>query len=431
MARSRSPVRATSTVWRSKAGRRSATRSSRSFARRGLAIDHLVVQVGGGALASSCVQAFAEARALGVLRAHAALPHRPDRGRSSARARLRQGARAAARLAERRRGRLGAARRRRRGGARYMWPWEHEPKSIADGDPRRRDLRLAGGACGACSPPGGSPSSSARSGSLEAHELGHKAGFDVEPTGTAGLAGLVDLLAAGVGATRRARRRPVHRRGALSRDAGLRLPGARRRRSPFAGRPSWSRSIPLRSCTRTCLIADGRVLGVGPAPAGALRRDCSGTVIVPGNVCAHHHLYSALSRGMPYALAPPTNFTEILERIWWRLDRALDEESVRASRVARRPGGPGRGNDHDRRPSRLAELHRRLARGHRRRARRAWSAFACSVTRSPIVTALSAPVRGSRRTGASSPIPAASPGAWWERTPHSPSRTRRSPAVPR
>ena len=70
---------------------------------------------------------------------------------------------------------------------------------------------------------------------------------------------------------------------------------------------------------------------VGPAPEGVPRRDCSGTLIIPGNVCAHHHLYSALSRGMPYHLAPPVNFTQILQRIWWRLDRALDEETIRAS----------------------------------------------------------------------------------------------------
>jgi len=54
-------------------------------------------------------------------------------------------------------------------------------------------------------------------------------------------------------------------------------------------------------------------------------------LITPGNVCSHHHLYSALARGMPYHLAPPTNFTEILQRVWWRLDRALDASSVRAS----------------------------------------------------------------------------------------------------
>ncbi|MGA2304660.1 MAG: amidohydrolase family protein [Acidimicrobiales bacterium] len=84
---------------------------------------------------------------------------------------------------------------------------------------------------------------------------------------------------------------------------------------------------------RTCdvVLAGDRVLSLGTAPVGVPRRDCSGMLIVPGNVCAHHHLYSALSRGMPYGLAPPTNFLEILQRVWWRLDRALDESSVRAS----------------------------------------------------------------------------------------------------
>ncbi len=74
-------------------------------------------------------------------------------------------------------------------------------------------------------------------------------------------------------------------------------------------------------------VVDGRIASSG----GGARRDCSGCLVVPGNVCAHTHLYSALARGMPYALAPPTNFTEILQRIWWRLDRALDEDSIRAS----------------------------------------------------------------------------------------------------
>ncbi len=79
------------------------------------------------------------------------------------------------------------------------------------------------------------------------------------------------------------------------------------------------------------LIERGRITAVGSAPAGAARRDCSGTLVLPGNVCAHTHLYSALSRGMPYALAAPASFTEILQRTWWRLDRALDEPAVRLS----------------------------------------------------------------------------------------------------
>jgi len=59
--------------------------------------------------------------------------------------------------------------------------------------------------------------------------------------------------------------------------------------------------------------------------------DCSGCMVIPGNVNAHTHLYAALARGMPYRLAPPANFIEILQRVWWRLDRALDEPSIRAS----------------------------------------------------------------------------------------------------
>jgi putative selenium metabolism protein SsnA len=82
------------------------------------------------------------------------------------------------------------------------------------------------------------------------------------------------------------------------------------------------------------LVAGGRVASVGTAPPGTPRRDCSGTIVMPGNVCAHHHLYSALARGMPYRLAPPTNFLEILQRVWWRLDRALDESSIRASALS-------------------------------------------------------------------------------------------------
>lgn len=83
--------------------------------------------------------------------------------------------------------------------------------------------------------------------------------------------------------------------------------------------------------TTDVVLAGDRVAAVGPAPAGATRRDCTGTLILPGNVCAHHHLYSALSRGMPYHLAPPVTFTQILQRVWWRLDRALDEQAIRAS----------------------------------------------------------------------------------------------------
>ena len=55
------------------------------------------------------------------------------------------------------------------------------------------------------------------------------------------------------------------------------------------------------------------------------------TATTPGMVCAHHHLYSALARGMPAPPKTPADFQEILEQIWWRLDTALDLEMIRWS----------------------------------------------------------------------------------------------------
>jgi putative selenium metabolism protein SsnA len=62
--------------------------------------------------------------------------------------------------------------------------------------------------------------------------------------------------------------------------------------------------------------------------------DFGGKLIMPGMVCAHTHLYSALARGMPAPPRVPANFKEILELVWWRLDRALDEETIYWSAIA-------------------------------------------------------------------------------------------------
>jgi len=56
--------------------------------------------------------------------------------------------------------------------------------------------------------------------------------------------------------------------------------------------------------------------------------DLRGKVVLPGFVCAHTHLYSTLARGMPAPTSPPRNFLEILQKIWWKLDRGLDEQSI-------------------------------------------------------------------------------------------------------
>jgi putative selenium metabolism protein SsnA len=96
------------------------------------------------------------------------------------------------------------------------------------------------------------------------------------------------------------------------------------------------RSIRPPEVVRGDVVVDaGRIVSVGgPLPSGAARLGCSGAVVVPGNVCAHTHLYSALARGMPYRLEPPRTFVDILRRVWWRLDRALDPRTIRASALA-------------------------------------------------------------------------------------------------
>ncbi|MFQ6090304.1 MAG: putative aminohydrolase SsnA [Candidatus Bipolaricaulia bacterium] len=82
------------------------------------------------------------------------------------------------------------------------------------------------------------------------------------------------------------------------------------------------------------VVRDDTIAQVGPM--GELQQpqeeteviDAGGRLVLPGFVCAHTHLYSALARGMALSGVAPESFGDILEQIWWRLDKALDEESV-------------------------------------------------------------------------------------------------------
>ncbi|MCS7010299.1 MAG: putative aminohydrolase SsnA [Anaerolineales bacterium] len=56
--------------------------------------------------------------------------------------------------------------------------------------------------------------------------------------------------------------------------------------------------------------------------------DCSGKIILPGFICAHHHFYSTMARGMSVPGEPAENFVQILERLWWKVDRAILEEDI-------------------------------------------------------------------------------------------------------
>ncbi len=84
-------------------------------------------------------------------------------------------------------------------------------------------------------------------------------------------------------------------------------------------------------------ISEGLIAEVGPQAdliarhPDAERLDARGQYIMPGNICAHTHFYGAYARGMAIPGPAPKDFPEILEKLWWPLDRALRMDDVRAS----------------------------------------------------------------------------------------------------
>ncbi len=85
------------------------------------------------------------------------------------------------------------------------------------------------------------------------------------------------------------------------------------------------------------LIGDGKVVQVGATSElknkypNAEELDANGMLILPGAICAHTHFYGAFARGMYIPGSPASNFVQILEKLWWRLDQALDHEGTRLS----------------------------------------------------------------------------------------------------
>lgn len=86
---------------------------------------------------------------------------------------------------------------------------------------------------------------------------------------------------------------------------------------------------------RGCVVLrDGLIAEVGDTAALRPRYpeaeflDADGRLILPGLINTHMHLYSTFARGLALKDAAPGNFTEILERLWWRLDRVLTLEDI-------------------------------------------------------------------------------------------------------
>ncbi len=82
------------------------------------------------------------------------------------------------------------------------------------------------------------------------------------------------------------------------------------------------------------LIKNGVIEAVGTTgqvakkARGAKVLDAKGKLIMPGFINTHMHLYSTFARGLCPKMPPAENFVEILERLWWPLDKALNAKDV-------------------------------------------------------------------------------------------------------
>ncbi len=84
-------------------------------------------------------------------------------------------------------------------------------------------------------------------------------------------------------------------------------------------------------------IEKDKILKIAPEPElvqrypNAERVDAGGQYVMPGNICGHTHFYGAFARGMAIPGEAPKDFPQILDRLWWNLDKALLEDDVRYS----------------------------------------------------------------------------------------------------
>lgn len=62
--------------------------------------------------------------------------------------------------------------------------------------------------------------------------------------------------------------------------------------------------------------------------------DAHGGIIMPGLINVHNHIYSAMARGISINGHNPKNFMDILEGLWWRLDRQLNMEEIKYSALS-------------------------------------------------------------------------------------------------
>jgi len=85
------------------------------------------------------------------------------------------------------------------------------------------------------------------------------------------------------------------------------------------------------------LISDQKINEIGPSAELIARYpdeqqlDAGGQYVMPGNIDAHGHYYSAFAVGMSIPGEAPITLPTILEKLWWPFDKALREEEIRYS----------------------------------------------------------------------------------------------------
>ncbi len=79
------------------------------------------------------------------------------------------------------------------------------------------------------------------------------------------------------------------------------------------------------------IVEVGRTADLEAKYPQAEKLDAAGKIVMPGMVCAHTHFYGAFARGMAIPGEPSENFMQILERLWWKVDRALTLEDSKYS----------------------------------------------------------------------------------------------------
>jgi 5-methylthioadenosine/S-adenosylhomocysteine deaminase len=87
-------------------------------------------------------------------------------------------------------------------------------------------------------------------------------------------------------------------------------------------------------------VEDGNILKVGATDAVSRGfasdevLDARGCIVMPGLICAHTHLYGIALRGSALNVKPPTDFLQILQRVWWPVDEALTNADAYTTTLA-------------------------------------------------------------------------------------------------